>query len=480
MYINNIVFRQGSYEIERDAKKPDSALSRLQYLDQLSLQSVVQAKKIEEAAKEILKCYNVRRNTWCGRFRSLITFIMQKCLRIRDDRDVRDQSIKQIHDAILAKTELFIQSSKKPVITLYKEILTVEKFVIPPPKKTKIKVQPQNTSRPCKEMKDIQRCYLNDPLPELQRLRNLKVFDAYGEKKLDENLENFEKTKSHIEPKGNQVAVKIALGRALEIKQKLAHSHYVFTHSQDTRWVVVSYLLKELFRKDYSKEDIQRFKFLRVPSQTKRKVSEFKNKNQIDHYLRDDLVSADGFLLNDNADESALNFLTKNFSVASKGNNPDFIVAQAEKIIDQCLKDSSKAQALKSKVSDFIHHFGIVHVGTYHIICVPKKYVTSPETNFQLRTHPYGKPCDCNITRKNTIDEQVLLEALQSDHISDDLLCDEYDNAQGVRQYEKIIPQYRLLASHLIPGNGVLIMTQTPVSQSKRREIKQAFRQIIH
>lgn len=461
-YVNHVTFHQGTYEIQRVNKKPDSALLRLRVLENLAFQTKDHAEKVHSAAKEIFERYFAKSHSLLGRMISLIQTIMKKCFGIKSKREEAFLEIKRLRDEILKKSAHFSEKPKQ-----------VEQKEIPLPEKLKAVT---SISRPfLKEVIDLKQQYNSNHHDEIQRLRNTGIYNPDLESLVDSNLTEIEKVKTHIEPKGNQLAVKVALGRALEIKRLMSSTHYVFTHSQDTRWLVVVYLIKELVKQNYEKEKIRRFKFLRVPSQKETKVDALKNKNIHDHQweIRDELISADAYLLNLNRDESALNFLSRNYSVVSKGNKPDAIIDCAWEIIQRLIPNRKRALQVKSQVVKYINEINIANMGALHIICVPKKLAQSPETNFQFRAHPYGKPCDCS--QKKSMDEFTLLELLQNDVMIEEFHCDSYQEGNKVIN-EKIIPQYRLLSSHMKPEKDVLIMTETPLCKAKRREIKAEIR----
>lgn len=318
--------------------------------------------------------------------------------------------------------------------------------------------------------------YQSDLNQELKRLRLNGTLPKEVEQSIDHSLQLMEKNKKSIEPKNNQREVKVALGRALEIKNALKDTHFTLLHAQDTRWVIVNYLIKEIIRDSsrYSSENLKHFKFIRIPSTTKTDISKFFLASQIHDHSdkhRLELLSCDAYFLNRTPGESSMHFLSRNYSVVSKGNTSAKIIECANKIIDMELKGKSQKtrEQLKKIIEGHIQQIGIAPVGTLQVISVPKEALSKTPGGYLYRSHPFGKPCDCR--DKSKIDDNILIERFQDDFLDFNSLC----QLEG----KSYVPQYRLLTSHLAPGKNIFMKTETPLARDKRRAIKLAMRKAL-
>lgn len=317
-----------------------------------------------------------------------------------------------------------------------------------------------------KELKELKKQYKDNLQEELKRLRDNGTLLDHIEHDLDAQLIPLEEYKNSDEPKHNELEIKVAIGRALEIKKIVGKTHYVFTHAQDARWVVLTYLIKEIVRENYTKEDLQFFKFLRPPKKEKAHVSEFQNLYADANHP--ELISADAYFLNTFIGESAINFLARNYSVASKQGKTYAIHNCASNIL-QLLRPNKANDAIKQSVSKFINEIGVARTGVLHTICVPKHLAQKPETDFQFRSHPYGLRCHCELEGQGK--DLDILEFLNEDVLSEELNCIEKGN--------RVIPQFRLLTSRLDPKDDVFVITQTPFTKHKRNAMKQEIRNFL-
>jgi len=416
-YVSCVSNHAGVYAIDRVVKKPDSALERLRALEKQKIVSEAQDELIQKAAREIFARYNFKANSLMGGLESFIKRILE-LFGVKNLRREQMEAIKTIYHHII---------KSRPVE--------------PPSIKS--------------QFKKLKSAYAKTIDLELARLRKTKILNHEIENIVDTGIfENINSTKA-------------ALGKALEIKRLLGKTHYVFTHGQATPWVIVSYLIKELVRNSYSREDIQGFKFLRAPSDKKYNITHFQGEIfDHDEHIRQELISADAYLPNTTYGESALHYLSRNRSILDIG----AITRVAGGIINKLVVDGNKRARLNNIVNRAINKLINEKFGTLHVICVPRKLIDSPHTDFRLRTHPFGEACHCDHIKR--FSENTILDFVQNDVMIDELQCGE---EFGI----KMIPQWRLLVSKLAPKQGVLVRTITPVSKETRRAIKKEIRSAI-
>jgi hypothetical protein len=314
----------------------------------------------------------------------------------------------------------------------------------------------------------LKKSRLKDVYKELDRLK-MSILTPELEKKIDDALEKVESHKTNFLFHNNQKEVKVILGRAFEIKNLYQETHDIFIHAQATKWFAISCLIRELVKVFNPQDSIKYFHFLRAPTPEQKgglSIHEYKellsaasNSSQVhDHSeLGDHLLSADGYLLNSTNGESALNFLSKNYSILSR--DPKMF----SNIIRSIFKDfvslkipKDRLNILVERMNTLINGLGDKRCGNLFVICVPK--AITPDV--QYRSHPFGKPCDCH----DTIPDLEILKDLQNFQLNKSTLC---RNTQAGQP-----PQFRLKVSALTPENGVLSFLLTPIPRDEKKSLK--------
>lgn len=352
----------------------------------------------------------------------------------------------------------------------------------------------------------IRRSRLEETNRELERLRSQDVLTPEREARITEILDRLETQKISIFPQKNQEEVKVAIARALEIKQLYQESHYVFTHAQRSDWLPTIYLIKELERAFNPSRNLKFFKFFRspeiysdlditvdkcvkvmdavhqfnamnvseqsqlltscdLPDSVDRKNTAFWRNlfaNIDDHFLREWLLSVDAFLLNGTEEESCMYFLACNGSVFNS-QQPNAVRMVNETILKRNLISEGASQHI-SKLLEKLNQMGEELKGARHgnlfVICIPKEKAR----DLQYRAHPYGEVCHCHET--GAID---LLEELQKDRLTPRTLCNDGS-----------VPQYRLAIPQITPEVGVKVFLITPLTKSDRKKLKEQVAAIAH
>lgn len=249
--------------------------------------------------------------------------------------------------------------------------------------------------------------------------------------------------------------------KALKLREFYGKTHYVFLHNRAFEWKIYSCLIKELMRVMHPNLNYNLTKFLRPPKakQGVENSAEFLRKfspiNDHESHIRHQLISADAYWLSDAAGESALHFFLDNSSVVS-AINPDFIAHACSIVLDACLDPEvfdrqtvmkNYEKRIKQLVVDIREDLKQGLPGELVVICIPKDRINDPNTNPVYRAHSMGVPCTCAIGQS----EATLLDSLQKDWRPPAMGCHNV--------------QYRLLASHLLPKNGVKIFGVNPVNK---------------
>jgi hypothetical protein len=346
-------------------------------------------------------------------------------------------------------------------------------------------------------MRLIRHSYSDNFEQELQRLRALNVLTKAREKKLDQSLNNINPLLFHFidlcpswmipaEIKAQKLQAKILFGRAFEIKDLYKNTHHVFIHAQATKWVTLTYLLKELVRKFHPEIDIRNFKFLRSPgdpfpadflNQLWSHVSSLFGLNKpykdVQSYLsskwlpvndsldktRKELMSVDAFYYNHFPYESSMFFLVKDSNIVDN-------LKVIEKFSKECIQyfassiSNAKLNLLSQRVVSAFSPKSDP-CGNLFVLCLPKE----DSHKIQYRAHPFGPPCKCH-PRKN--DNQIL-ENLQNEV---------FDITTECKSKVKV-PQYRVYTPLLKPGQGKRIYLLTPFEKPRRKAIKAKIKKIV-
>lgn len=451
-YIKNIVVTDTDCKITRSKKKPGSALSSLKAISNDRIQSKEHAKEIQKAAEEIFTRYEKKRNSYAGKVKTYIYDLLKKHFRVSNTRNKKYLNLHSLYKKIILKCENTIKADDADPIK-------------------------DDNSRPyLNEIKEIKKLYCNDLLQELERLRNFDI--------LTEEIETMLDTKflqcRGVEPSSanNANEVKVAIGRAMEIKRIVEKTHYVFIHGQDTRWLAISYLIKEAVRENYDMDTIKLYKFLRVPSSEKCLLSDIVSKANVAMFdysakVRAKLISVDVLnrnALSNSAGESAFSYLSSNTSAFT---NED--LTSIKKCVKSVISELTPVSSLVTRhklnhaVDKAMAKMRNARIGNLVIICIPKTLTETPETNVQYRCHEYGVPCNCELKQ---LDDNVILDLLHEDLKLGEIMC--HSGSAFARP-----PQYRLIAQLLRPEDGILTFIETPIRKKIRHEFKEELRKIL-
>lgn len=457
----NIYVEKNNYNIFFSNKKPDSAFQRLSYFNSLPVNSKEQAEVIQNASKTIFDSYNSKRMTRCGRFRSKISKLLNRYLSVTDKRSDRLKTLTDLFKLINDKCakELQVPDEKSEVQEPVSQV-------------------PGESTRPyAKELEKLKELYHDNSDKEIKRLKEAGILTPEIEDHLTAGILSIEQNCTVKLSEYEKSKVLVIYGRALEIKQFCQETHYVFIHAFKTECIIIPYLIKELKRTSYTKEAVQHFKFLRLPKE-KQDIEPIKKESlkssktwRFDHQpsAREELISCDAYLLNSAAGESALNFLTRNYSMATKPNPKQVLKDISSEILVKEKFSSIEASKISNLIVENYFFKNIkTKIGGVHVICVPKGDMFK-QLDFVYRAHPYGSVCDCK--EKELMDERAILKTLQADGLVEQFLC----SFEG-KDYQ---PQFRLLASHLKPEEGVIIKSFTDIKKATRKQIKADIRKLL-
>lgn len=317
------------------------------------------------------------------------------------------------------------------------------------------------------------------PSRELQRLRTMGILNTKREDKLEQALDT---VKVHQPGADKRLQAKMLIAQALEIKELYGRTHHVFIHAQAAKWVIFSHLIKEFTRLFQPEKDIHQYKFLRAPCDTvdfgflesfwnlffdrPKTVQEYLQSkwlpvNDSDSKERELLLSVDGYFYNHQSYESSLYFLINNDNIF---NNSTAIENFSKKVIQHfcpTIRDSEVLEKYAKKITQAA--FKKAECGNLFVICLPKK----ESKNIQYRAHPFGQPCQCH----DATEANKILSKLQENEILDpSTKCNGW--------FTPSIPQFRLYAPQLGPGDGKAIFLLTPFIKKEHQAIKSAVKNV--
>lgn len=318
------------------------------------------------------------------------------------------------------------------------------------------------------------------PARELKRLKTVGVLTTSREKKLNDALNNVKITTL----KTDKQRAKMLMAQALEIKDLYRQTHHVFIHAQAAKWVIFSHLIKAFMRKFHPEKDLHHYKFLRAPcdtldlgfldscwnfffgpSEKPKTVKDYVNSklwiNDDDPKVREMLISADGFFYNHQAYESSLFFLINNDNIF---NNATAIENFSKKVIKHFCPNLNDDTALHSYAQKIMKAaFKKAACGNLFVICLPKEV----SHQVQYRSHPFGSVCKCHSEKT----AHYVLKKLQEDEV--------LDSTSKCGPGYLPIPQFRLYAPQLTPGDGKAIHLLTPFTKHERKEIKEPIKKVV-
>ncbi len=267
------------------------------------------------------------------------------------------------------------------------------------------------------------------------------------------------------------------LYKALKIRDIYKKNYYTFLHGRSLDWKVFSFFIKTIVKILRPDLRLNLIEFLRAPFKTHItcNTTEFINKyegNIDDHdlFFRTQLISVDAFWLSKTFAESAINFFIGNASIATGVQN------SFRPIIDSCLSQNIqsreaiilssviKIQCILKEMRSKMQRFP----GELVIICLPKTRVQDQTTNPIYRACPQGEPFP-NLKEATDIS---LLEKLQQDKVPKNI-------EENIEEATWCL-QYRLLASHLVPKNGVRIFGVNVLSKNLKKTYKQPIKELVN
>lgn len=228
-----------------------------------------------------------------------------------------------------------------------------------------------------------------------------------------------------------------------DLQQHFKKDHYVFVHAASPFRGYLFDLIRACQKRKKPNQVAPMFKSLRDPQELG-EAWFLKDIDQLRHEIDDadpntakKLISCNAYLCDFAHQESGFAFfrelhgrhrdrprLERHLSAfierESSSDDRDRIQRMAIDHLDEIERDPAKEASL-------------------YVICIPKKVIQDPSQNFVYTSHPRGKLCHCHG------DMIQLLDQLQE---SKRVEC---DGSSGV-------PQFRILADHLIPQNGVKIL----------------------
>lgn len=320
-----------------------------------------------------------------------------------------------------------------------------------------------------------------DPHNEVKRLRYGGTLSSERETKLDQSIAQVNYGTIHSKA---PITAKMLYSQALEIKDIYASTHYVFIHSQATKWTSLVYLIKESLKIFEPKALQHHFKYLRSPTDRVPKdflgkigavlsyIWNFGNKeHDVRQFLKDNtkindsemktrelILSVDAYFFNYMGGESALSFLIKN---QSDLNNSDVIKVFAQAILKHYNPNLSERRLndIANRITKAV--FQQSPTSNLFVIAIPK----SQAEKTLYRAHPYGPRCACHPPEK----DKFILEELQNERFNHSIKC--RGNAP--------VPQYRLYTPTLDPKNGTKIFLLTPFSKASRKVVKNNIKQAL-
>lgn len=199
---------------------------------------------------------------------------------------------------------------------------------------------------------------------------------------------------------------------ALKIKELYQKTHYTFTHAHSRAFLGIFHLITQIAREVAPEKNLSQFTLLfrRLGSNKYKNSTEFIEDRAFvhDHDCSDDLISVDGYLLNETGNESALSFLSRG----------EGVVADYFKILDEIICSLGLPPEINRIIFDKIiavcpmsraHRTGILQV-----VSIPKGLVENALSNPVYRSHEFGKICECSDFSIDARDEGDALKILNT------------------------------------------------------------------
>ncbi|MBN2480069.1 MAG: hypothetical protein JXA94_07560 [Parachlamydiales bacterium] len=318
----------------------------------------------------------------------------------------------------------------------------------------------------------------DDPDAEIARIETKGVLSEEDNKHLEDYTRNFS---AETFLKRHFPASRVILARILELRKLYQNDYYCFTHGQSPSRIIISTLIKQLWKERYRKEgkeirDLSCFKPFRVESylqsekhneayknltiEIARGSSNFGNSSITynDNVFRSFVLSVDPYFWNTNKAESAVSFI----------HNPSILDREmggfektVKRILDKTDISASKRKKTLIELLKLEEEFQKSSIpGNMFLICIPKRLMRLQPYLFGYMSHPMGRLCPY----KNPME---ILDSLQEGNIP--LTC----------KKDGVIPQYRLFTTSLRPEAGVLSFCVTAAPKQLRKKIKRVIQECL-
>ena len=310
-------------------------------------------------------------------------------------------------------------------------------------------LEPKKNEAPLKEITELNEARLQDPEKELERLM-----------KIDRIRKSLEKTESYV---GKSLRHKLAYAHSLELREKIKDRYYVINHGQNPIMMALNILARKL-KQIYEPDQYKNFQVLRhdiffPKDKDQEKVEWYQNvlkdalsnswydKTKTDHNYRE-LISGDCCLESVSKWESAVDFFTGRASVMLCSAKYSHLNKISEKILSNYFPEPHTKQ-FSDEMLEICKGFDLPTDGTLYSICIPKNQFEK----VGYLSWEFGQP--------NYLFHKTDIETFQNGEIP--------GGAAGLPDRLQV----RLLSHMLKPENGVLIVENSTIDQSKIIELEE-------
>lgn len=306
---------------------------------------------------------------------------------------------------------------------------------------------------------------LTDSLNQLPRVfiqstrdSTIKLLDSLVKRRLPNQILEWERLKTRprvahslefIEKTFANDAQKVAFGHSLELQEALKDTHFVINHGQNNAGLIV-HLVSRKAREVFENKQYQYFEILRHPVfiehlQEENDVCWFREvaENNADYNYRNELISGDIFLENQDHLESSIDFFVREESIAFSSN-----YGLAQNLIEGILRKYTSTQNSARSISERITQEKLPGSSLYSI-CVPKEKFSS----IGYLSRGWGR---------------IVTQAYKTSDLD---LCQQGWVPGHLKSFGQS-PQVRLVTSRLTPENGVFILHHTTLDPKQIKEME--------
>lgn len=303
----------------------------------------------------------------------------------------------------------------------------------------------------------------------LQELQNIRLDSPKKELK---RLKQIDQVKRSLQQVSDSAWVKlsndklIAIGRSIELREKIKNTHYVINHGQGPSLILVQ-LVMNAFKKIFDEIEYEQYLNMRHDAFLK----EIKKDQDVSYYIEalqkdidwsyPELICCDFYLKSIAYAESALFFFTWETNVH---NDVKFIRKILSQICSYYIPDPSRQVSLVHTLCELFHD-GFGNGGTLYSICVPKDQFA--DVGFLSKS--YGTPTKNQYTAEH-------LERLQDGFTHGDISSIPHEIEWGCTA----VPQVRLLAQKLDPKNDIYIVAHSTLDNEILLAAKKIVEDLIH